>query len=264
MSDSLFYLTPWVVFFLGLCLGSFANVWIVRWPMGESVVIPRSFCRSCQTQIVWYDNIPLISYFLLKGKCRSCSARIGIRYPLVELLTGILFLLVYLKYGLTITTLELFLFTFGLVACSFIDLDHFLLPDKLTISGILIGFAGSFLNPDRSVMDSFLGIVVGGGFLWALASLYFMFRKQEGLGGGDIKLLAWIGAVLGWKAIPFVIIVASLSGSIIGALQSLQGKDGLKTAIPFGPYLAVAAMIYILGGEPLGLWYFHVFFPALR
>ena len=147
---------------------------------------------------------------------------------------------------------------------SFIDIDHFILPDKFTLPGIAIGLGGAFLNPERSVTDSVFGFLLGGGFLWAIAWLYFLVKKQEGMGGGDIKLLAWIGAVLGWKAVPFVIISASLIGSFGGIISAMKSKEGMKTVIPFGPYLALGAGLYIWGGQSLGSWYISLFIPELN
>jgi leader peptidase (prepilin peptidase)/N-methyltransferase len=177
---------------------------------------------------------------------------------------GVLFWLVFRSLGITWFTLEAFVFVFGLVVVTFIDIDHMILPDKFTLSGIVLGLLGGILNPDRSFWDALAGVLFGGGFLWAMAYLYFTWRKQEGMGGGDIKLLAWIGAVLGWKSIPFVIMTASIVGTIGGLLAILKSSDeGLKKAIPFGPYLAGAAVLYMLASGPfwsdlyLSLWGFE-------
>lgn len=248
-------------FLIGAIFGSFANVVIYRWPLGLSVVRPRSHCFQCKVQVKWYDNIPIFSWFILKGQCRNCHASFSFRYTFVELLMGILFALVFYFHGFSINTIEYCVFIFSLVTASFIDIDHFLLPDVLTLSGIIIGLVGSFFNPERTILDSFLGVIAGGGFLWAVAYFYFVFRKEEGMGGGDIKLLAWIGAVLGLKAIPFVILTSTIFGSIFGIILSRKNRNGLKTVIPFGPYLALGALIHIFGGKGLGEWYFSLFFP---
>jgi leader peptidase (prepilin peptidase)/N-methyltransferase len=249
-------------FLLGAILGSFGNVVIYRLPKNQSVVKPRSHCQSCHTIVAWYDNIPIVSWILLGGKCRSCKASFSIRYPFVEFLTASLFCAAFLQYGLSWTLLEYLIFIFGLVICTFIDFDHMILPDEFTLSGVVLGLAGAWLNPDRSLLESFIGVLLGGGFLWLIAFLYFLFTKNEGMGGGDIKLLAWIGAILGWKAIPFVIMVSALTGSAIGIFIALKTKGGLKTAIPFGPYLALAALVYVLGGQTLALSYFSFFLPG--
>ena len=225
-------------FMLGAILGSFANVVIYRWPQEMSVVTPRSHCYQCKKTIAWFDNVPVLSWLILGGRCRYCSARFSVRYALVELLVGVTFAALYLHVGLEWVLLEYFLFSWALITACFIDLDHMLLPDVLTLSGIVIGFVGAVLNPERSWLDSFYGILMGGGFLWAIAYLYFVLRQEEGMGGGDIKLLAWIGAVLGWKSIPFVILGSSLAGSFVGILIGIKMKSGSlssQTRIPIGP-----------------------------
>lgn len=255
----------WVAFFavLGLLLGSFANVIILRLPREESIVSPRSRCPQCKTQVNWYDNIPILSWLLLRAKCRACGVKISYRYPLVELIMAILFAVIYWQVGWSWTLLEYLIFAFGLVVVSFIDFDHMILPDVFTVSGVLIGLLGAALNPERSFMSAVGGVLMGGGFLWAIAVIYFALRKQEGMGGGDIKLLAWIGAVLGWTAIPFVILFSSVIGTLVGVAIAIKTKKGLKEGIPFGPYLALSALIYILGGSELGLWYLQIFIPSL-
>lgn len=249
-------------FVFGACLGSFANVVIYRLPQGKSVVLPGSHCYSCQTPIRWYDNIPLVSWLLLRGKCRQCGARFSFRYFFVELLMATLFTLAYFYFGLSWNLVEALLFIFGLVCCTFIDFDHMILPDEFTLSGIVIGLLGAWLNPQRELLDAFVGVLIGGGFLWAMAYLYYVFTRQDGMGGGDIKLLAWIGAVLGWKAVPFVIMASAIIGSVIGLILARKQKQGLKTMIPFGPYLALGAVLYMFGGQTIALWYFDLFLPA--
>lgn len=251
------------LFVIGACLGSFANVIIYRLPQGLSVVLPRSYCYACRKPILWYDNIPLISWLLLRGKCRHCQAPFSVRYWIVELMTALLFMSLYIYMGFTWTFFEYLIFIFGLVVCTFIDFDHMILPDEFTLSGIVLGLLGAALNPEREFLDSLWGVLLGGGFLWAIAYIYFALTKRDGMGGGDIKLLAWIGAILGWKAIPFVILLSSVIGTIVGLTMSTKTKTGLKTVIPFGPYLALAAVIYIFGGSSLAEWYFNLFIPAL-
>lgn len=252
-----------IVFILGLLWGSFANVVILRLPQGESVVLPRSHCPSCQATIAWYDNIPVLSWLVLRARCRRCQASISWRYPLVELLTGVGFAAVFWKYGLSWLTLEYLIFVWGLIVVSFIDLDHMILPDVFTLSGIVIGLLGAALNPERAFWPSFLGVLMGGGFLWMIAYFYWLIRKEEGMGGGDIKLLAWIGAVLGWTSIPFVVLIASLVGSLVGLTVAFRSRSGLKSMIPFGPYLALAALLFLFGGEKLSLWYIGLFIPSM-
>lgn len=265
MVDALNTLPLWYCLFflfcLGLCLGSFANVVIYRLPKGESVVKPRSRCGSCGKPVVWYDNIPLLSWIFLRARCRRCRAKISWRYPLVEILSGLLFTGLFYRYGWSFQLLESLVFAWGLLVVSFIDFDHMILPDEFTLSGIVIGLVGSFFNPNRDFISAVIGVLLGGGFLYAIAAIYYAFRKEEGMGGGDIKLLAWIGAVLGWPAIPFVILASSLIGSVVGIAVMAVRKSGLKTSIPFGPYLALAALIYLFGGGEVGTWYIRLFLP---
>lgn len=249
-------------FVLGLLLGSFGNVVIYRLPLSKSIVTPRSQCQKCGKMVPWYHNIPFFSWFILKGKCYSCKTPFSIRYPLVELIMGVLFYFIYHLFGWQWSTLEYSVFIFGLVVVSFIDLDHFILPDVFTLSGIVFGMVGGYLNPDREFLDSLWGVLLGGGFLWLVAYLYYFFRKEEGMGGGDIKLLAWIGAVLGWKSIPFVIFFSSITGSIVGIVVMIRSKGSLKTVIPFGPYLALGAIVYLFAGADLSQWYLRLIFPT--
>lgn len=266
MSDLLnlpeaFYYTFFSV--LGALVGSFANVIIYRLPREESIVSPRSHCFQCKKTIAWYDNIPVFSWFILRGKCRNCGAKFSIRYSIVEIITAVLFALSYHYAGLSFSLIEYLLFVSALVVCSFIDLDHMILPDEFTLSGIVIGLIGAALNPQREFMDALYGVLMGGGFLWGMAYVYYVLTKNEGMGGGDIKLLAWIGALLGWKAIPFVILSSALLGSVIGILAARKQKAGLKTVIPFGPYLALGAVLYLFGGQTIAYWYLDLFLPGL-
>jgi len=251
-----------VLFVVGLLFGSFANVVIYRLPQKKSVVTPRSACPKCGNRIAWYDNIPVFSWLLiLRGKCRKCRNPISVRYPIVELLTGLVFAAIAYKYGYQWVTLEYIIFAWSLIVVSMIDLDLMILPDVFTLSGIVIGLVGAAINPERSFYSALGGVLLGGGFLYAIAYLYLVLRKEEGMGGGDIKLLAWIGAVLGWTSIPFVILVSSILGSLVGLGLALRSQAGLKSVIPFGPYLAFAAVLFILGGEAIGLWYIGLFLP---
>lgn len=263
----LMFAPPWftslMFFLLGAIFGSFANVVILRLPAGQSVVSPRSRCPKCEKAISWYDNIPILSWLALRGRCRTCSVSISWRYPLVEFLMAITFAGLYLYVGWSWTLLEYLIFAFGLIVVTFIDFDHMILPDVFTLSGIVIGLLGSVLNPERDFWPALGGVLMGGGFLWAVAYLYWVFRKREGMGGGDIKLLGWIGAVLGWSSIPFVILCSSIVGSVVGVLMALRKDEGLASTIPFGPYLALAALVYIFGGDRLGEWYISLFIPSL-
>lgn len=240
----------------GAIFGSFANVIIYRMPLGKSVVRPGSACGSCGAPVKWYNNVPIFAWFWLRGRCASCRAPFSIRYPLVELLMALLFMGAAYRFGLSWTLIEALVFIFMVVCASFIDLDHMILPDKFTLTGIVIGLAGAALNPERDFMEALYGVLAGGGFLWAVAYLYYVFRGREGMGGGDIKLLAWIGAVMGWKAVPLVILSSSLLGSLFGIALAARTKDGMQIAIPFGPYLAGAALMYLIfDGSRVADWY---------
>ncbi len=261
MSDFPFFMTV-VAFFFGAIFGSFANVVIYRLPAGESLM-GRSRCSHCRSTVLWYYNIPMLSYFLLKGKCSSCGEKFSLQYPLVEFMMACLFAAVVFQFGVTWLTLEYLVMVFGLVSAAFIDLEHMILPDEITLGGLALGLIGAAINPERSFYEALFGVLFGGGILWLVAYVYFVFTGREGLGGGDIKLLAWLGALLGWKAIPFIILSSSVLGSIVGIILSKKNNEGLKTMIPFGPFLALGALLYILGLKSVGLWYVQLFIPEL-
>jgi leader peptidase (prepilin peptidase)/N-methyltransferase len=256
-------MTPYLMLSLfvlitGMLIGSFLNVCICRMPKGESVVFPPSHCPQCDYRIRWYDNIPLFSYLLLRAKCRGCGLHISLQYPLVELLNGLLTLALFLRFGPTFAFLVLFLFCSALVVITFIDLEHQIIPDEISLSGIVIGFVLSFFLQGHSWLNSLLGILLGGGSLLLVAYGYQWLTGKEGMGGGDIKLLAMMGAFLGWKSIPFIIFASSLIGSVIGITIMLIQKKDSKLAIPFGPYLAFAAVVYIFYGRQIIHWYLNV------
>lgn len=246
------------VFVFGSIIGSFFNVCIFRIPAGISIVKPASKCPSCQSLIPWYCNIPVISYLVLRGRCISCDERISFRYPVVEALTGLLFLLIFFRFGMTWTTLVFWILVGLLVVISFIDLDHQIIPDIISLPGIPLGFLLTFLVPWLSWRDSLLGILVGGGSLACVAGVYYLVTRTEGMGMGDIKLLAMLGAFMGWKAILPIIFLGSLVGSLIGVpLMLIKGSNG-KLAIPFGPFLSLGAVIYLLWGPFLWAWYLYL------
>lgn len=244
-----------LAFVFGTIVGSFLNVCICRMPKEESIVSPPSHCPNCNYRIRWYDNIPIVSYLLLRGKCRGCGAGISLKYPLVELLNGILALLLFLRFGPTLSFVALFLFSSGLVVITFIDIEHQIIPDEISLSGIVLGFVFSFFLPWQSWLNSLIGILLGGGSLLLVAYVYHWLTGKEGMGGGDIKLLAMMGAFLGWKAIPFIIFTSSLFGSVVGISMMLIQKKDSKLAIPFGPYLAFGALLYVFYGRQLINWY---------
>jgi leader peptidase (prepilin peptidase) / N-methyltransferase len=246
------------VFLLGCCVGSFLNVCIYRLPQDLSIVAPRSYCPQCRAPIHGYDNIPLLSYLLLRGKCRNCGAKISWRYPLVEALSGAFAVALFVKCGFGVNFFSYSAFTAALLVITFIDLDHRIIPDLISLPGIGIGFLLSFFEPSLSVKDSLIGLVAGGGSLYLVAVAYEALTKREGMGGGDVKLLAMIGAWLGWKAVLFTIFFASLSGTIIGGGAMLAQKQGRHSAIPFGPFLAFGALAYLFFGPQLIDWYLNL------
>ena len=243
---------------LGAVVGSFLNVCICRLPEGKSIVSPPSACPKCGHQIRWFENIPIISFLVLRAKCRSCSLPISWRYPLVEALNGLLTLLLFLKFGVSLSFLALFIFCSSLVVITFIDLDHQIIPDEISLPGIVIGFIFALFLPWNGWLNSLLGILLGGGSLYLVAWGYEKLTGKEGMGGGDIKLLAMMGAFLGWRSVLFIIFAASLVGSVIGvAAMLIQKKDG-KLAIPFGPFLAFGAVLYIFFGRQIISWYLSI------
>jgi leader peptidase (prepilin peptidase)/N-methyltransferase len=248
-----FFMTS--AFILGAVVGSFLNVCIYRIPAGKSVVSPPSHCPKCENRIRWYQNIPIVSYLALGGKCGFCRVRIPIRYALVEFLSGLLFMAVLFYFALSPATLIYWLFVAALLVITFIDLDHQIIPDVISLPGVVIGFLCSFAIPWLSWSDSLLGILLGGGLLLGIAWLYEVLTKREGMGGGDVKLLGMIGAFLGWKAIFPIIFFASLGGTLIGVPLMLLKKQGSRLALPFGPFLALAAVVYLFWGQNIIYWY---------
>jgi leader peptidase (prepilin peptidase)/N-methyltransferase len=244
-----------LVFLLGCCLGSFYNVVIHRLPRGMSLVRPASHCPVCLHPVSFYDNLPVISYLVLMGRCRRCKAHISPRYPLVEILTGGLAVLLFRKYGLHQQVFIEFFFVSLLIIITFIDLDTYTVPDVLSLSGIVAGFAFSFFSFRLSWMESLLGIVLGGGLFYLIAVGYQAVRKQEGLGGGDIKLLGMIGAFVGWSGVVFTILVASVAGVLVGFIVMRRTRKGLSTMVPFGPFLSLGAVCYIFFGQSFYAWY---------
>ncbi len=246
------------VFVAGLCIGSFLNVCIYRIPEGMSVVSPSSSCPACGHNIRWFENIPVLSYLFLKGRCGSCGAGISMQYPLVELLTALLLTLLFLKTGIGILFVIYALFTSSLIVITFIDLRLQIIPDIISLPGIVAGFLFSFLPGGIGWLDSFIGILAGGGVLYLVAWGYFTLTKRDGMGGGDIKLLGMIGAFLGWQSIPFVIFVSAAAGTLVGIpFMLIHGKD-MKFAIPFGPFLSGAAVCYIFFGKEVTEWYISI------
>jgi leader peptidase (prepilin peptidase)/N-methyltransferase len=237
-------------FSLGACVGSFLNVVIYRLPRGESIVSPRSRCPACGRAIRAWENIPLASFLALGGKCAGCGGRIPVRYPLVEAMCAAGYAAIFMHAGPGWPLLRDLLFFSLLVPIAFIDIDHRIIPDELSLGGLVAGIALSFL-PGGSWKDSVAGALLGGGLLFGTAFLYEKVRGIEGMGGGDVKLLAMIGAFLGWRGVVLTVFLASLIGLAGGLVAMRKGPDGLKTAIPFGPYLCIAALAVRYFGETL-------------
>jgi leader peptidase (prepilin peptidase) / N-methyltransferase len=246
-------LTGAVVSVVGLLIGSFLNVVISRLPEGRSVIAPRSACASCGHTIAWYDNLPVISFVLLQRRCRSCRARISWRYALVELTTGALFLIAYLRRGLTVDLVVALVLLTALVAISGIDLDHQIIPDAITLPGIALGFGASLLPGGVGWRSSLMGIVAGGGIFFAIIVL-----SRGGMGGGDMKLAAMEGAFLGWQLVLLAILLAVLAGGLVAIALLALGRKGRKDPVPFGPFLAMGGATALLWGNELLAWYLGI------
>jgi leader peptidase (prepilin peptidase)/N-methyltransferase len=238
----------------GAIVGSFLNVCIYRLPLGKSVVWPGSACPNCGRSLAWFENLPVLSYLALWGRCRTCQHPIAGRYPLVEALTALMFAAAWSYYGPGLLLASRLLFGCALIVLFAIDLEHQLLPNAITLPGIVIGFVFS-LMVGPGWLDSLIGILVGGGVLYAIAEIYYRVRKEEGLGMGDVKMLAMIGAFLGWKLTLVTLMMASLSGSLIGAMLIVTSRGGMKHALPFGTFLALGSALAATVGQPILDWY---------
>jgi leader peptidase (prepilin peptidase)/N-methyltransferase len=262
----IFHPVTLVIFILGAIVGSFLNVCILRIPKGESVIQPPSHCPNCNASIAFYDNIPLFSYLLLRGRCRACRERISPRYFAVELLTASLTVALFYKFGLGPAFFSSFIFVAALIVISFIDLDVMIIPDLISLPGIVLGLvfslAGRYVFDDPfeiipSPLSSLSGLLVGGGFLLAVGWIYEFFTKVEGMGGGDIKLFAMIGAFLGWQSLLATLLFASLGGAAIGMTVMLVKGVGRRYPIPFGPFLCLGALLYLFLGKELAAFYLY-------
>jgi leader peptidase (prepilin peptidase)/N-methyltransferase len=238
----------------GLCIGSFLNVVIYRLPLGQSLSTPPSRCRKCGYSLRWFDNIPVLSWVFLRGRCRKCGINVSWQYPVVELVTGILFVLVVWLTPVGPLLASRLLLVCILIALFGIDLEHQILPNVITLPGIVIGLMLSAIAPP-GIKDAAIGVLVGGGLLYAIAGAYYLWRREEGMGMGDVKMLAMLGAFLGWKAVLVTVILASFAGAVVGLAMMAFQRGSMKYALPFGTFLAIGAVIAMFVGEPLIAWY---------
>lgn len=244
-----------IVALFGLFIGSFLNVCIYRIQKGESIVWPPSHCPKCTKALMPWDNIPVISYLILKGRCRYCTEPISVRYPVVELLSALLAVSLLYRFGVSITFIIYYLWACALLIITFIDLDIQIIPDRLSLGGIVVGLLVVYWLP-VTYKDALIGLILGGGLLLAIIYGYYFLTKKEGMGGGDVKLLAMIGVFTGWQGVLFTVFASSLMGTMVGIPWGLLKKGTLKAAIPFGPFLALGALIYVFWGQYLIDWYF--------
>ncbi len=283
MMPGLYAYVSFLVFWFGACMGSFLNVCIYRIPREESVVKPRSHCTHCNAEIPWYDNIPLVSFFVLRAQCRKCGGPISARYVVVEALVAVLFVLVWLKFG----TLEdyaplhltpvyslpvvfiYWLVVFGLALGTFVDLEHMIIPDRVSLGGMVLGLLFSALVPELhneadgygGFLSAFLGAAIGVGILWLVAVLGKLIFRKDAMGMGDVKLMGAIGAFLGWPSVLFTLMVSSFLGAAVGITLVLTGKKAMQSRIPYGPYIALAALIWMLWGPTLWNAYVNWLIP---
>jgi leader peptidase (prepilin peptidase)/N-methyltransferase len=243
----------------GLAVGSFLNVCIYRLPRRESLAFPSSHCTRCRRPLRWFENVPVLSWAVLGGRCRTCGAGIGLTYPLVELTTGLVFVGAYLVYGWTPLLAVRLLFACAMIVLFVIDLRHRILPNVVTIPGIVAGLAFSAALPP-GWLASLVGAVVGGGLLFAIAEAYYRLRGVHGLGMGDVKMLAMIGAFLGPQLTMVTLVLASLAGSAVGIGLIASGRGGMQAALPFGTFLAVGALVAAVSGDAIVAWYLS-FYP---
>ena len=250
------------IFVFGTGVGSFLNVCIYRLPRQESIVRPRSHCPKCNKMVAWYDNIPLLSYLLLLGKCRHCKTKISFQYFIVEFLTGAMFVLLVNKFGFTLDALIYIIFTSGLIVATFVDFNFRIIPDEINIGGIVLALILGFVYPQLHNVDSnltgllrsFLGMIVGGGIIYLTGLIGDFIFKKETMGGGDVKLLAMIGAFLGWQIAVLTFFIAPVIGAVVGIIIKLKTKSSL---IAYGPYLSLASLIALFWNQEIINWIFY-------
>lgn len=250
-----------LVFIIGTIIGSFLNVCIYRMPKNESITIPASHCPHCGRQIAWYDNIPILSFLVLGARCRNCKKGISIRYPLVELLTALMVLFLYIQLGLGVKFFVYTILFSGLIVASFIDFQHQIIPDEISVGAIVVGVVlnaifpslNGFSNLKESLIFSGLGILAGGGVLYLTGMIGDFIFKKESMGGGDIKLLAGIGAFLGWKIALLTFFIAPVFGAIVGVVVKIRKKVSI---IPYGPFISLSTFIAVFWGNEIINWIF--------
>lgn len=235
---------------VGLIVGSYLNVVVYRLPRGLSTVLSRSRCPICASPIRAYDNLPVVSFLLLRGRCRRCGAPIAWRYPLLELVTAALFVAVFARFGFTPGALVAALFTGLMVVLAAIDAEHFLLPDRLTLPGIAVGLALQPWLPGGDWRGALLGAALGGGVLLAVRGAWFLVRREEGMGLGDVKMLAMIGAFLGWQGAAVALFAAAVTGAAVGLTLIALRRGGARTQLPFGVFLALGGLVALFWGRP--------------
>jgi leader peptidase (prepilin peptidase)/N-methyltransferase len=258
------------IFLLGAVVGSFLNVCIVRMPHEQSIVTPRSHCIHCKKMIPWYDNIPFLSYIILRGRCRFCGEKISMRYFIVELITACVFYFFYWYFGPTVLLWPYLVMLSGFIVATFVDFEHRIIPDEVSIGGMVLGILFSLLLPQmhdvpvegtsldvvhlHSVGLSILGVLVGGGSIYVMGMLGDFLFKKESMGGGDVKLMAMIGAFMGWKMALLAFFIAPFFGAIYGIIEKIRTKD---TAIAYGPFLVIGALICLFWGDAIIIWIMH-------
>lgn len=250
-----------VAFLFGTLFGSFLNAVVYRLPLGESILRP-SQCPRCDRPIRWYHNVPILGWVRLRGRCPDCGERISVRYPLVELAGGILMAAAVARWGLTVSAASTVIFSYLMLTLALIDVDHRILPNVITLPGAVAGFVLSFLDPRVTPLDSFLGGFLGGGILYGVAWLYLRARGREGMGMGDVKMMLLVGAFLGWRGAFMTIFIGSLLGSLVGLVLIRLSRKEWEYALPFGTFLAGAAIVVDYWGEELLAWYLRVVVPG--
>lgn len=255
------YVVGIIVFIYGICIGSFLNVCIYRIPESISLIRPPSTCPRCMARVRSYDNIPILSYLMLGGKCRFCRIPISARYPLTELFTGIMWVMTWYYFGISLTFFINIVFISSMIVVTLIDIDHGIIPDVISLPGIPLCFIASILISNAPIQEaaltSAIGILVGGGSLFSIAMIYKLLTGTDGMGMGDVKLLAMIGALIGLKGVFFTIFISSAVGTIIGILLMIVTRNNMKLSIPFGPFLAFGAVLYLFIGDQLIDWYLN-------